>query len=416
LSGAIGGLWLQLELASRGVNTILIDHRQLGGFASTRNQSWLHSGAFYAVLGGSLEAGGVAQECLRGSRILKDFCAEHCPEAILKKGCIFAFDTDTAANLALQRIRSLGLLASLTRDGPSTYEPLLSPDVFPFGVLCEECPFDPFPILRSVLVRGARAGGKIYVSGSPLLSSTRTYEDSKWIVNIDGETFRASSLVLAAGALNPRLLYQTIGREMQATVQRSFLCAFRPQITNNILVLSKHDVDGTVMFGPFHGGTTVNVVQRDIDVGSVGEFVPDQAVVRNFASRLRAYMPRLGSHSLHFYTCEKLNNCDDASNPYPAQTYGSRHFFWTREDRKLFTFYPGKFITAPMAAEELAGEVCEQIGDPWRVEERGILSKTVSLAKPRAITARPTHRSYRDANGKWGIEEAPRTVEGEVTM
>src|SRR5712692_185855 len=71
LGGGVGGLWLQLELSNRGFHTIVVDHKHLGAFASTRNQGWLHSGAFYMVLGGTAAPGGVAKLCWQSSARLR---------------------------------------------------------------------------------------------------------------------------------------------------------------------------------------------------------------------------------------------------------------------------------------------------------------------------------------------------------
>ena len=52
-SGA-AGLWLAHELTRRGYSVAVLDRQPFCGFASTRNQGWLQSGALYAAYGSTL--------------------------------------------------------------------------------------------------------------------------------------------------------------------------------------------------------------------------------------------------------------------------------------------------------------------------------------------------------------------------
>lgn len=411
LGGGVAGLWLQLELSQRGFQTIILDYQHLGGFASTGNQSWLHSGAFYMVLGGTALPGGVAELCFQSSKKLKDFCGQHCPRAILKHSrCIFAFDRKRAADKALKRIGMLGVEVSfMTAEMLSHAEPCLSVDRFPFGVECADPPFDSLTILQSVITQGALAGGDFKMSDTPLtnLAESINYINGEWIVQVDNETISVAALVLAAGALNPVLLKKVNGRELKAPVKRSWIAVLHRPVVRNILVLCQTGKQNTTMFGPCSGGTTVNVEQQNVDLGEVGTRTTGSWPPTNFAWRLGAFMPGIDNNELHLYTCDKLDNCDDNLNPYKNSAHGERHFFWTDEGRNLFTFYPGKFVAAQIAAEHLADLLSTKIGAAWGNDATRGLAGDVRLAESQLIQP-ATHLSRRTNDHTLVIESIGR--------
>lgn len=77
LGGGCAGLWLAYELSARGLSCVVIDGEHgpgdgFAGYASTRNQGWLQSGALYVALG-QLDT---ALECMRGYEINREFAPE----------------------------------------------------------------------------------------------------------------------------------------------------------------------------------------------------------------------------------------------------------------------------------------------------------------------------------------------------
>ncbi|WP_174187364.1 FAD-dependent oxidoreductase [Nocardia barduliensis] len=51
VGGGVSALWLALYAARSGLATTLVGIDRFGGYASTGNQGWLHSGALYAMNG-----------------------------------------------------------------------------------------------------------------------------------------------------------------------------------------------------------------------------------------------------------------------------------------------------------------------------------------------------------------------------
>src|ERR1700674_3483911 len=135
VGAGVAGLWLSAELLRRGSRVLLIDYRLIGQFASSRNQGWLHSGSMYAALNGSTLPGGVARVCLESNSRLKQFCRQHCPDAILKlEGALFLFQDADKAESAASNVEKLGISISwVTREKIHGHESRLASTIFSFG-------------------------------------------------------------------------------------------------------------------------------------------------------------------------------------------------------------------------------------------------------------------------------------------
>jgi glycine/D-amino acid oxidase-like deaminating enzyme len=405
LGGGIGGLWLQYELARQGFDSVLIDCKELCGYASTRNQAWLHSGAYYGVIGGTTDAHGVARVCEVSSKLLKQFCADCCPHAIDEhSGCLFVFDSERARDKLFTHISPLNVnVQRVDRSFIEKKEPLINSEYFPFGIDSAEGSFDAREIAKALQAQCGGAGSRIYISRAELLEATIHHDVSRsqWSIQIDDQHFSAKTLVAAAGVLNPALLAKINGRTADMPIERSFIGVFDRRVTKGIVVLRHSKLRGTIMFGPAADRTTVNVEEENIDTHIIGDLQPGPIVLENFANRLGVYT-NLTEAQMHFYICEKLNNTDDARNPFPRAKHGNRHYFWTEEDNGFFCVYPGKFIAAPLLAKKLAQKLKGYLDVPWHSAPDRQLSAKILLAKA-PFQRRPTHVTSRNQEGRWEI-------------
>jgi L-2-hydroxyglutarate oxidase LhgO len=404
LGGGIGGLWLQYELAEQGFDSILVDSNELGGYASTRNQAWLHSGSYYAVIGGNTDNNSVARVCETSSKLLKQFSSKYCPQAIDENsGCLFVFDSDRARDKLFGRISSLDIsIRKVEQDFIQQREPLINSSHFPFGIHSNEGSFDAHAILEALATLCTQAGNRIYISEAKLLDAVIKYDQqrSRWQIEIDNQHISTRGLVTAAGVLNPALLAKINGRTADMPIERSFIGVFQERVTNGIVVMRHSKLRGTIMFGPTAGKTTVNVETENIDTHSVGNLQLNSDVLNNFANRLGQYT-NLSESEMYFYICEKLNNTDDARNPFPRSKHGNRHYFWTEEEHGFFCFYPGKFIAAPLAAQKLVSTIKNVLDSPWHSSNREN-SKSIPIAKG-PFDKRPTYVTSRTHGGIWEI-------------
>jgi glycerol-3-phosphate dehydrogenase len=67
LGAGVAGIAVARAARKAGCTCVLIDVQPFKGFASVRNQGWLHSGALYAV-GDYAKAGELVETCKRGSQ------------------------------------------------------------------------------------------------------------------------------------------------------------------------------------------------------------------------------------------------------------------------------------------------------------------------------------------------------------
>ncbi len=296
--------------------------------------------------------------CVKGNRRLRNFCQEHCPEAILKpEGALFLFEDVDEAGVAAANVEKLGVPMSwLSREQIHGYEPWLSSTILRSGFLTQiDCPFGAKPILDALVRINEKRGAILIASARPLPELRIERLSCGWLLSDGVVTVTAASVVLCAGVLNPLLLKTITGRNLDMKIQRSFIGVFHAPITRRIVRI---DVgDSPMMLCPFPGGTTVNMEESDVASHVHPELEPVPYIVKEFEIKLRPVLRLAGGEKLHFYTCEKLNNTQDDRNPYPLVPYGSRHYFWTDEGDGLYSFYPGKFVAVPVACEDLASKL-----------------------------------------------------------
>jgi glycine/D-amino acid oxidase-like deaminating enzyme len=373
LGGGCGGLWLVYELEKRGYCSILIDNKEVGAYASTRNQSWLHSGALYAMSGHDA----VAKECIRGYKAVSDFARAQASSSIDEEsGCMFLFQSGTEAHMAGDRLKALGINGKIvTLNELQQAEPILNnthPQRLSRSALkTNDVPFDSFRILQG-LQRAAFARNRVvYREVSGNLTGLQISQDGEvWRVSNGSFIDEATILISAAGALNTKLPDDRVGASAGFIVQESLVAVFHQRLCNNVLSFRRSD-SGYLTAVPFDGGTTFNLGGHDAVVTDPRDrkAAPDdfKEAFAALGRQITDFLPgivNVPECGVHFYSCQKLNNTNASGNPFPLDSHGPRHFFWVQSSPNFFHYYPGKFTTAPIAAKEFVEVLVAALGSP----------------------------------------------------
>ncbi len=193
IGGGVVGLAAAAAIAARGHSVCVLEREPRPGMAtSTHNSQVIHAGMYYPA--GSLKA----KHCVRGARLLYEYCARH---GVLHNRCgklIVAQSEDDVADLEkiLARGESNGVegLRLVDRVFVAEREPhvrahaaLFSPNT---GILSAEA-------LVQALARECRDAGAFVLPGSPMIGADVTAEGVT--LRTPAEAIHAQAVVNAAG-------------------------------------------------------------------------------------------------------------------------------------------------------------------------------------------------------------------------
>jgi glycine/D-amino acid oxidase-like deaminating enzyme len=354
LGAGCGGLWLAYDLLKSKIDTLLIDSPPYGSFASTRNQSWLHTGAFYAING----VLNTVSPCKEGYREIHDFCTRFAPGAIdTPSKCLFLFDSAGKREEAAESLRRADLQIKFhERNDLEDQEPVLRPaELAGFGLETEDKPFDSAKILQALATEVFRFGDLFHQENADLRKIKISRRRGLWRVDHGAVRHTAEVLICAAGALNPSILESTFSDRYGLTIQKSVVGVLHQQVCRNMLLIRCAGADFLHLV-PFRGGVSINFGLLDTPIKDANDnnVWPDALI--DIGRQLTDFLPGLlRSHECqaHFYVCQKLNNTNAPKCSHPLAEYGARHFFWIEPEKDFFSYYPGKFTLAPIGAKAL---------------------------------------------------------------
>ncbi len=356
IGGGCAGLWLAHDFVKRGYSCALVEHGPLAKYASQGNQSWLHSGALYAVLeseqasSSSLAEGlrATARECLKGSTRLRRFARRHCKDAIdYRSECMFLYDDENKAEQARLKLRSYGLEPRVYTSNLDFLEPILKGSLAHTALVTRDFPFDAGRILKAVARRATALGTDFVNASNPLDQIDVVKEGSRWVVTDDTFAISSSVVVFATGALV--LNQQEKWRFLAATepnIQKCAVAAFDSRLCTRLLAFRIPEAQGLNVV-PFRGGTTVNLGNRDFDTGDLFDRTIPLTFFESLSDVLSLYLPAVSRWRVplrsHAYVCQKVAN--EVGSSRPSAEYGRRHFFWCEPNDRpgVYYVYPGKF-------------------------------------------------------------------------
>src|SRR5580698_390676 len=379
LGGGCAGLWLAHDFAKRGFTCALVEHGSLGGYASQGNQSWLHSGALYAVLeseqasDSSLAQGlrSTARECFKGYSRLRRFARRHCKHAIdSRSGCMFLYADQAKAERAHSTLTNYGLEPRVYTSRLEVLEPILTGTEANVALVTRDLPFDAARILAAVSRRAAALGTRFVNASKTLDHLEIVREGPHWVARDDSFAIHASVIIFATGAL---VLKQQDSWHFLAapkpTIQKCAVAAFNSRLCTRLLAFRIREAQGLNMV-PFRSGTTMNLGDRDVETSDVlDRRVPD-TFFDGLSDVLSLYAPGISRWRVpvraHAYICQKVGN--ELSSSRPSIRYGKRHFFWSESQPGLYYAYPGKFTLSANCSSALVRHI----------QNSGVLTKRTS--------------------------------------
>jgi glycine/D-amino acid oxidase-like deaminating enzyme len=358
------GLFSALELSNRHFRCLVLDTFPVAGFASTRNQGWLQSGALYA--GGN--QADVAEACRRGTEFLR----AHFSAAVRDEyGGYFFFDTEAESH-RFERLCATAKI-DVQQVAPAVIEreePIVRETSFRYAIRVTDRPFDTHFVLSEVAKRALDRG--VEIKGTDKLKLIRLKRTSAhWRVALDGGVLSCRAVVLTGGAYISRFL-----KTLRSSVTSKLL-------TKRIAVLSlDRQISKSLLIGPLNKGApnivpysikgqvgvTICLNKNDVPTKNAHDFSVPGHEIDDFADALSSFFPRsreaMDGASAHFYSCQKVEET--------GQTDSRNHILVDHSKADpgilggLFSFYPGKFTAAPIVARDCADAIETQ----WTTSRR----------------------------------------------
>jgi len=360
LGGGCGGLWLLYELAQRGISATLVADGGLGGYAATRNQSWLHSGAVFALINPYNTA--MVSSCQESSSLLRSFCeANGCSSALSGPGALFLFRNQQKAVLGVERANNLSLTSPghsglICREQIESIEPGLAlAEGFNWGLHTIDLTFDSHSLLTAIAARAIQKGGNIIDSQIPLVNMSVTRVRGIWTITTDSKTLRSPILICATGALIPQMARKlSPNLQMPFNVTRCVVCVIHKRICDRIISFQDR-VANLLTLVPFGSYTIAGMPLKDTSSSiALNEPYNTELAVAQFQETFSLFLPSMTlGVNIHTYTCYTLNNPQGSS--HDVRKYGLWYYFWLEANRKqLYYYYPGRFTLSPLAARTFA--------------------------------------------------------------
>jgi hypothetical protein len=325
-----------------------LDSVPFSRFSSTRNQGWLQSGALYA----SLSHLRVAEDCAKGFAFLQNFC----PEAISNNFSAFLFfDKEGEFQQALKDCEPLGIWAKESSvEQVATKEPLIRGTTLQWVLEVGDRPFDTRMVLRRVVDKAVKSGVDFIRVARPEDLKVQRIED-RWVVSDGLQAVQSEVLVLACGAgINTILVDLVPGYSSPIEITKISVYSFHKQIGNSALICPR--IEHAPNLVPFHigdqTGVTICLTKADRPAKSSDDFLEDPQFHQYFLESIAAYFP--GIRDLrsdvpgNTYMCQKINLRSDKTRSHFIVDHGASDAGL----KNLFSFYPGKFTTSQLAAED----------------------------------------------------------------
>ncbi|MFD8416890.1 NAD(P)/FAD-dependent oxidoreductase [Streptomyces sp. NPDC059650] len=365
IGGGCAGLFLARELALLNCDCVVIEKNPAASHASTRNQGWLQSGAFYAATNDIVAA--------RGCREGYEYITRTYRDTILQEvESYYLFRTEQGLAETIERCRRQNIPIAEVTDNEirqlQATNSILYGTPLDYVARSEDWPFDTHHLLQSIANEIASQGVEhIEVDSMSDIAAAR--ESNSWKVDLgDGKRVDCRTLVLACGAYIPELL-QSIAPEISLDIG----------ITKTpVLILQGDQICGPAIMMPLEpggpnivpfrtyrdiNGVSVCLSRKDLSIGSATDYSLPPKTPEAFAASLDSRLPgikglvqasRNNAIVAHFYMCQKLKELTGSSRGPLTKYY---------EGHQLGVFYPGKFTSSPISAGRFAEDLCTQIGE-----------------------------------------------------
>lgn len=289
VGGGFAGLSIAVRLSQAGLPVTLFEASQLGFAASTRNQGWLHSGAWFAP-----EHTELARMCHGSLQQTMQFCPD-CFEPQHRGMAYLISKPDTRpagwtaawerAEIPYEELSRSELFAAL---------PGLAPSEVQHAFLLPDRAFRPDVLLAHLAATAKNAGVEIRTE-TPIVDINQANDRAEGVVTGGGENVSARLIVLAGGApgiaLRSLIAHEEAGRQPECTPVplKTHLVAVKPDIGR--LPFCVVDADGFNHVP--HAPTSVFGLNRWLPVSNVDDQQVAAAEIGRLWDCIGRFLPQL---------------------------------------------------------------------------------------------------------------------------
>ncbi|MDR0434748.1 MAG: anaerobic glycerol-3-phosphate dehydrogenase subunit A [Gracilibacteraceae bacterium] len=360
VGGGATGVGIVRDLALRGVETVLVEQKDLAHGASFRFHGLLHSGARYAV-----NDPAAARECAGENRLLgrvASTCVKKCGGLFLQ----LASDPDDYAEAWLAGCRQAGIEAA-----PVAVEDVLRENPYLTGGLkrayrVEDGVIDGARLVWTHAFQAASRGAKVltYTKLTAIRQAGGKVEGAETVNTLTGEkTFWECEMIINAAGAWAEEVAKLGGARLSITKNKGSLLVFNQPFTAKVLNRLRAPGDGDIIV-PHHtvtilGTTSINI--EDLDAAP-----PTAAEVDQLLAAGRELIPEIDSQRLlrvyagirPLYAGAVGGNDDgrDISREFVIIDHGREGL------RGLVSLIGGKLTTYRLIAEKTVDYVCRELG------------------------------------------------------
>ena len=390
IGGGATGLGILRDLSMRGVDTLLLEKRDLVNGASSRYHGLLHSGARYAVK--DQEA---AKECIIENNILRRI-GKSCVEAT--EGLFVRLDTDEDPSYEAKWVE--GCKASGINAIPidvveaRRLEPHLSPHVVS-AYRVPDAAIDGFRMSWQNVESAKRYGGRVktYTEVIGINVESGVVKGVRVCDYLTKEEYDISCdmLINAAGPWSG-FIAKMAGLDVHVQPDKGTLIVFNQRISSRVVNRLRKSSDGDI-FVP-HGSVTI--------LGTSSMSIPDPEDTSTSLAEVEKLM-RVGEEVFEHLRDYRILRVFAGSRPLYSASGGtgrgaSRGFAIVDHEehdglKGMMTIAGGKFTTYRLMAEKMADQVCKklQVSAPCRTAEEPLVPAVSEEQKKRAKKFFPSY-------------------------
>jgi len=203
-----------------------------------------------------------------------------------------------------------------------------------------------------------------------------TWDGNSWRVTLDHDPeIKCEAIVLSCGIYIPDMLKRLISGETPDFNRKKIpVLVLHGDVANSMLITPRAQEGPNLVpfYGPAAKGATVCLLRIDEPITDHrDDQLPSGYLTRHANNLSRWYrgintMISQGANiTAHFYVCQKLDlsvnsNSDKLSRGHILLSHAPQ----PGAPENIYTFYPGKFTAAPIAARECADKLEKLLGNP----------------------------------------------------
>lgn len=356
------------ELIKRGILPKIIDTVPPAAYASTGNQGWMQSGAFY--LARQVPDPATAKMCRAGYHHMM---GRNSPIIDHEVPCYFLFHHQEQCKSLIEQCLGHDIPA---REIPieEISEPLLQHSDLRYAAVMPDHPFNNSRLLQSIAGQACNRGAQFYPVASLETIDVQEHGDGLLISLDSGRKIECRGLILACGAKIPAMLERLCpGQGNIFSLTKSPVLALRSDDITLVrsMLISPGESDGPnlVPFNMDDGkGVTVCIPNTDQFITDDHDHALVHEHLQGFAAVLSNYYSGILSlaakHTIlaHLYYCQKLHlriNLDH--NMFSRRTIFLSYALTSGAPKNIYILYPGKATAASILAEQCAEQLVREI-------------------------------------------------------